>query len=38
VVAALYALMQEKKVTAKTLQAAIKQYGINPDKPHPMMG
>lgn len=36
VVAALYALMKAGKVTAKQVALAIKQYQIDPNKPHPI--
>jgi pyruvate dehydrogenase E1 component len=36
VVAALYALMKEGKVTTKKVAEAIKQYQIDPEKPNPI--
>jgi pyruvate dehydrogenase E1 component len=36
VVAALMALAEEGELDAKTVTAAIKQYGIDPEKPNPV--
>jgi pyruvate dehydrogenase E1 component len=36
VVAALYALALENKIKVETVEKAIKEYGINPDKPNPI--
>jgi pyruvate dehydrogenase E1 component len=36
VVAALYALLQEDQVSASEVEAAIKKYGIDPEKPNPL--